>query len=337
MKNIVGVLTAAAAVAMSAAALIAGQGQGTAPAAPTGPTPPLWAYPVLPPGTKPIPPPPDDGSPKSVPGTSVKMTLSQIRDFSKVPDWHPDDHPAMPQVVAQSRPPDVRFGCGYCHLPNGKGRPENASLAGLPAAYIIQQMADYRNGLRRSSEPRMGPPSLMLTLAKAVNEDEIKTAAAYFSALKWTPWIKVIEAKDVPKTRIAGGMFIPLEEGGTEPLGQRILEMPEHLERTELRDSKSGFLAYVPVGSIKRGEALVTTGGKSKTVQCGVCHGADLKGMGPVPGIAGRSPSYTMRQLFDIKHGARNGLWADLMKPVVAKLTDAEMIDIVAYTASRTP
>jgi cytochrome c553 len=242
----------------------------------------------------------------------------------------------MPPVVAAARPPDVRFGCGYCHYPNGKGRPENAGIAGLPEAYIIQQMADYKAGKRRSSEPRMGPPSLMLALAKAVTEEEVKIAAAYFASLKWTPWIKVIEADSVPKSRIAGGMFVPLEGKETEPIGQRIIEMPEHLERTELRDSKSPFLAYVPVGSIKKGEALASGGG-GKTVQCSVCHGQDLKGMGPVPGLAGRSPSYTFRQLFDMKHGARNGLWADLMKPVVARLTEEDMLNLAAYTASRVP
>ncbi len=53
--------------------------------------------------------------------------------------------------------------------------------------------------------------------------------------------------------------------------------------------------------------------------------------------IEGRSPSYTVRQLFDIQLGNRIGLWADLMKPVVAKLTVDDMISIAAYTASREP
>src|SRR6185436_7325626 len=99
--------------------------------------------------------------------------------------------------------------------------------------------------------------------------------------------IKVVEASVVPKTRIAGGMFLKIEGGETEPIGDRIIEMPEDTERTEiLRDPRSGFVAYVPVGSLKKGEALVTTGG-GKTTACGVCHGADLKGLGPVPGYRG--------------------------------------------------
>ena len=114
----------------------------------------------------------------------------------------------------------------------------------------------------------------------------------------------------------------------------RIIEMPEDNAREALRDPRSGFVAYVPVGAIKKGEALVKTGG-GRTTACAVCHGADLKGLGPVPGLAGRSPSYSARQMFDMQTGARNGLWADLMKPVVAKLTEEDLINISAYTASR--
>src|SRR4029453_878874 len=108
--------------------------------------------------------------------------------------------------------------------------------------------------------------------------------------------------KTVPKTRIQGGMYLRLEGEETEPLGMRIIETPENVEHTEvLRDPRSGFIAYAPPGSIKKGEALVTNGGNGKTVACGTCHGPDLKGLGPVPGLAGRSPSYLVRQIYDTK------------------------------------
>src|SRR5262249_33675292 len=114
-------------------------------------------------------------------------------------------------------------------------------------------------------------------------------------------------------------------------------ETPENPERTEiLRDPRSGFIAYAPTGSVKKGEALVKNGG-ARTEACGTCHGADLKGLGPVPGIAGRSPSYLVRQMYDMQTGERHGEWADLMKPVVAKLTDEDLIDIAAYVASLLP
>jgi cytochrome c553 len=177
----------------------------------------------------------------------------------------------------------------------------------------------------------------MIAIAKAMTDEEIKASAEYFGSMKWTPWIKVEEATEVPKTRISGGLFIALEGSEKEPLGQRIIEVPENPERSEgLRDPHSGFLAYVPVGSIKKGEALVRTGG-GKTTQCTVCHGADLKGAGPIPGLAGRSPSYMARQMFDTQQGARNGSWSELMKPVVAKLTEEDLVNISAYLASLKP
>jgi cytochrome c553 len=78
----------------------------------------------------------------------------------------------------------------------------------------------------------------------------------------------------------------------------------------------------------------VTTGA-GRTTACGVCHGPDLKGMGPVPGLAGFSPSYLVRQMYDMQQGTRKGIWSQLMKPVVGKLTDEDLINIGAYLASR--
>lgn len=296
-------------------------------------TPPAWAYPVNPPDFRAAP---DDGSLKRVPGSDKSMTMTQVMDMFNIPDWHPDDHPAMPDVVVHGRKPAVR-GCAYCHLPNGLGRPENASVAGLPAAYIEQQISDFRDGVRKSSEPKMGPPGAMVAVAKAANDDEVKAAAAYFSSLRLTPWIRVVETKMVPKTRVAGSMLVPVEGAAMEPIGERIIEIPENLERTELRDSESGFIAYVPVGSVKKGEELVMTGGAGKTIQCTVCHGSELHGLGPVPPLAGRSPSYIFRQLYDLQHGVRKGTWSDLMKAPLAKLSQDDLISITAYLASRNP
>jgi cytochrome c553 len=298
--------------------------------------PPAWAYPVNAPGAAPAAAAADDGSPKRLPGTAVALTLAQTRDAFDVPDWRPSEHPPMPEVVSRGRKPGVRA-CGYCHLPNGFGRPENASLAGLPASYIAQQMADYKNGLRKSSEPRMGPPAAMLAVANAANEEEVRIAADYFASVPATRWVRVVETDTVPKTRVAGSMFVPVEEGGSEPIGHRIVEVPEDRGRTELRDAGSGFVAYVPTGSLKRGEQLVTTGGDGKTIRCGTCHGEDLKGLGPVPGLAGRSPSYAVRQLYDMQHGARRGPWSALMRAAVAKLTEDDLIAIAAFAASRVP
>ncbi len=298
-----------------------------------GPVPWAYAIPSAPPAA--ATPPAPDTSIKHLAGSSGEFTRAQISDRFGPADWYPGDHPAMPDVVAHGKKPEV-WACGLCHYPNGKGRQENAGVAGLPVSYFIQTMYDFRNGARKSAEPRKNNTNLMVQFAKNMTDEEIKAAAEYFGSMKWTPWIKVIETNTVPKTRNANGMFL-VEGDEKEPLGKRILETPENAEATEvLRDPHSGFFAYVPPGSIKRGEALVTRS-SAKTTQCGSCHGADLKGLGPVPGIAGRSPSYLMRQMYDMQQGARNGTWTQLMKPVVAKLSDEDMLDIVAYTASLKP
>jgi cytochrome c553 len=334
MRRILGVVMLATFVC--AAGLLRAANDGPPPwaygfAAAAGGTAPPAAAPAVPAAPAGQPP---DATPRRVPGSSRTFPLAEIRDAFGPADWFPDDHPLMPDVVAHGHRPDVRA-CSLCHYPNGKGRPENAGVAGLPPAYFIQTMNDFRSDARKSADSRKANTNLMITIAKGMTEAEVKTAAEYFGAMKWTRWIKVVEAGTVPKTRIAGGMFLTLEGGSTEPIGDRIIEVPEDTERTEtLRDPRSAFVAYVPPGSIKKGEALVTTGG-GRTTNCSVCHGADLNGLGPVPGIAGRSPSYTVRQLYDMQQGTRKGVWADLMKPVVANLSASDMLAIAAYTASR--
>lgn len=294
--------------------------------------PPSWAFVVNPPGTV---APPDDGVPRHVPDSRAAFTVTQLRDLFGVPDWHPDDHPPMPPLVAHGERPNV-YACGFCHLPNGLGRPENAGLAGLPAEYIVRQVADFRSGARRSSEPRSLPTNFMIKSAIHADVAAVREAADYFAALPPRKWIRVVETPSVPVTRVAGWMLVAASPEATEPIGQRIIEMPEDLERTELRDARSGFVAYAPPGSVARGDAIARRGG-ANGVACGVCHGSDLRGIGPVPGIAGRSPSYLVRQLYDFRAGVRNGTWAGLMRPVVAGLTDEEIVALAAYAASLEP
>lgn len=262
---------------------------------------------------------------------------AQIHDLFAAPDWHPEAHPAMPEVVAHGHQPDV-YACGYCHLPNGQGRPENASLAGLPASYIMRQVEDFRTGVRKSSEPRHLPTAAMISAETKATDQEVQAAANYFSRLERKPWIRVVETSTVPKTHVAGWMLVADTPAATEPIGQRIIETPENLERTELRDDTSGFVAYVPEGSLNRGKQLVKTGDNGRTVPCAKCHGPGLRGTGNVPRIAGRSPSYLVRQLFDMQSGARhNSAALPMRQQVVPKLTIDDMIAIAAYMASLRP
>jgi cytochrome c553 len=311
--------------------MLAAAGIGAALAAGDGA--PIWAYPV--PHIMHAPPKPDDIVQKKVPGSKARFTDAGVNDRFNVPDWFPGDHPRLPNVVAHGRKPHV-FACGYCHLPNGQGRPENASLAGQPAQYIIEQVTEMKEGRRRTSPPIMGSIKSMYSVADAVSPDDLKMAADYFSKLKYKRWIRVMETDVVPKFDISShNMLVKSSTGGTEPIGNRIIEMPENLELTELRDPHSGFVAYVPKGAIARGRKLVASGNGAPP--CVSCHGAYLKGDGNVPALAGRSPSEIVRQLYDIRHGTRTGQAVDPMKPEVVDMTDENRVDIAAYLASLKP
>jgi cytochrome c553 len=308
-------------VALGSAAWAAGEGV------------PIWAYPV--PQTMPAPAKPDDTIQKTVPGSKAHFTDAGVNDRFNVPDWFPKDHPPLPEVVAHGKPPKV-FACGYCHLPNGQGRPENAPLAGQPVRYIIEQVTEMKEGRRKTSQPTMGSIKSMYAVAGAVSPEDLKIAADYFSKLKYKKWIRVVESDTVPKFEISShNMLVKSAGGGTEPLGNRIVEIPENLDLVELRDPNSGFVAYVPKGAIARGKKLAQSG--NGAFPCASCHGANLKGDGNVPALAGRSPSGLVRQLYDIKQGTRGGPAVDLMKPEVANMTDQNRIDIAAYLASLKP
>jgi len=278
---------------------------------------------------------PDPDEVVTVPGSTLSLRRGDIRIENGPPDWHPEGRPPMPEIVARGR--EGVLPCGYCHLPNGMGKPENAGLAGQPEAYLIQQMEDYRNGLRRTGEPRMGPPNLMMGVGAAASAEDARIAAAYFASLPFRPHIRVVEVDSVPETRFAGSLHEVVEGGGMEPIGERVVELPDDLERMKLRDDAVGFTAYVPRGAVERGAELVRTGGEGRTVACAPCHGPDLRGVGPVPALAGRSPSYLARQLYDFRTGKRNGLWADLMDETVAELSHRDVVDLVAYLASLEP
>ena len=329
MRMRLGLMTTVMAVSTAAMA----QSQAPGPPSPASSASfPAWAYPWAP-DFKVAP---DDGVPRHVPDSTQSFTITQERDLFFVPDWHPEDHPQMPDIVAHGRRPDVRA-CGSCHRAEGTGGPENASLAGLPAAYIVQQIEDYKSGARKFAGPQRSPSVLMTAIAKATTTEEAQAAAAYFSSLKPKANIKVIEADTVPVSEIARVFYTVSKTGGTEPIGERILEMPVNAEQFEHRDTRSQFIAYVPKGSIAKGEALARTGGAGVTTPCATCHGPDLRGIAAVPGIAGRSPSYLVRQLYDFQQHARAGSMGALMAGVVEKLSHDDMISLAAYVASLKP
>jgi cytochrome c553 len=335
------VLASFAVMALFSAAAIAAPPQQAQPPA-QHPVP--WAYAVAVGPPPPPPAPPTDAQLTAVshlPGTDVSYTGKQLADSSTVLDWFPQDHPPMPTIVAHRRSPTANpwiGSCAWCHLTNGKGRPENAGIAGLPEGYILEQLADFKAGARKSADQGKRNTATMAGNAAGLTQEEAIAAAKYFSSIKMTPWIKVVETDTVPKNRNVGGFFwAPVEGNETEPLGNRLLEMPTSLEETELHSPRSSWIAYVPTGSLKRGEDLVVRGGSGKTVACAACHGEGLKGNGNFPPLAGRSPSYLARQLYDMQQYTRNGPGTQLMRPVVQNLTQDDILAITAYLASLEP
>jgi cytochrome c553 len=192
-------------------------------------------------------------------------------------------------------------------------------------------MADFRSGVRRDYARMNG-------IAKEVSDEEARQAAEWFASLPRRKFVRVVEAAMVPRTFVGQGRMRFVDpKGGMEPIGNRIITLPEDQELARLRDPRSGFVSYVPPGSVGRGKALVETGGSGKTVACNVCHGDGMKGLANVPRLAGVHPIYIARQLYLFKEGGRKGPDAPLMTKPVAQLTDADILDISAYLGSLSP
>jgi cytochrome c553 len=284
------------------------------------PREPSWAFQVQA-GSLPA----EDPTPKSVPGSTKQYTPAQIDDLRNPPDWFPDEHPVPPTRVVKGEA--NAMACGACHLMNGEGHPESGTLSGFTADYFVQQMTDFRRDTRGDFAKRMP------LIAKALTEQEIRDIAEYFAKLKPRQFTTVKEAATVPKTFVGQGRMRFVDpKGGTEPIGKRIITVPEDAERARRRDPHSGFIAYVPPGSIARGRTLA--GGGAKTIACTTCHGEGLNGLGNVPKIAGLHPIYVARQLIHFKDGSRNGADAPLMKKTTAQLTDDDIISLSAYVGS---
>jgi len=315
------------------ALLLAASGCGFAVA--QNPTPltipnglPAWAFNIP---DKVQPPTVAPTGPVHIPGSTKEYDAARTGSNATPPDWFPDEHGPAPRIVT-GEGGGIANACGSCHLMSGQGHPESADIAGLPVEYFVRQMAYFKSGARKD-DLRMGP------IPKAISDEDVRLAPDYFAAIKPIPFVKVIETATPPKTYIntAGRHHLLSPEGGTEPIGHRIIEVPEDAFRMANRDPHSGFIAYVPPRSVKAGEELVKTGGAGKTIQCAICHGDDLTGLGEVPRIAGMQPVYIARQLITMQNGASAGTATALMKKVVAKLSEDDVIAISAYLGTLPP
>jgi cytochrome c553 len=294
------------------------------------PREPKWAFPVQE-GTLPT-----EEGPKKLAGSDKTYTAAEIDNLMAPPDWLPNDHPPAPEIVTKGH--GGVLACGSCHLMSGIGHPESADLAGMPLSYLKQQMMDFKSGVRIDVARMNG-------IAKEMSDAEIDAATAWFASLKPRKNNRVVEVDMVPKTITAQGRMRFVDpKGGMEPIGDRIITVPEDVSQARLRDPNTKFVSYVPTGTLARGKVLVETGDNKKTVACGTCHGPGLNGQATIgktgiaaPRIAGQHPIYLARELYLFKDGSRNGMTSKLMTPAVMNLSDADILAITAYLATMDP
>jgi len=278
-----------------------------------------------------------------VPGSSRAYALVDLSDWGNVVDWFPHEHAPMPDVVQHGSVAlgEKKRACAFCHRISGGGRPENAPVAGLPVEYFLRQLEDFRSGRRHSTDPRKPNVPTMIEIARALSPNEARAAAEYYAMQSGAPRFRIIESDRAPPLELRGNLFVAVGRERTEPLTDRIAEVLDGEDDRFYDNPHVGYMAFVPIGSIERGRVLASassadpqTAVLTAAQACTACHGSDLHGLGPAPPLAGRSPSYLVRQLYDFKTGARDGSLAPLMRPVVRRLSTPQMTDIAAYIAS---
>ena len=267
---------------------------------------------------------------RRVPGSTKTYTLEQINDLSNPPDWRPTQHPPAPAIVSHGSGPNVPA-CAACHLYSGLGHPESANLAGQPAGYLAQQMADFKSGARLD-------PARMTAIGKAISDEDARIAAQWFASLKPNVWFRVVEAAKVPQSKVTvDHLRVKLPGTKTEVLGDRIVEMAEDTDRAISRDPRSGFVSYVPPGSIAKGKMLAEGGVEGRSIACTTCHGAHLEGNGELPGLLGYRRCTSARQLSGFRGSTRTGPVAEPMRAAAANLTNADILLLSAYLVSLNP
>lgn len=290
-----------------------------------------WAYPMAPTGGPRLDP--DEVFTVEGADPSLKFTRRQINNGFGPPDWFPKDHGPMPRIVSHGREPHVRA-CTLCHLSSGIGHAESAPIAGLPIKYFIRQIIAFKEGDRVN----IRAPN-MIELSHDMTAQEMRDAANYYARQRISQWkpVRVVETARAPANSIAPSGKRMFHKGGeTFAMTPDIIYEVAENEQVEMRNPRVGFAAYVPPGSIAKGR-IVALGNKGAFRSCASCHGATLRGREDVPRIAGRSPSYLVRQLADMKYGHRKGKALGEMKDVVPKMSDADILNVAAYVASRAP
>lgn len=82
-----------------------------------------------------------------------------------------------------------------------------------------------------------------------------------------------------------------------------------------------------------KAKAADIAAGKSKSVVCAACHGANGMSVNPMwPNLAGQQEMYLVKQIKDFRDGKRKD---PAMTPMASGLTDADIANLAAYYASQ--
>jgi cytochrome c553 len=289
------------------------------------PAAPDWAYLAL------QPPPSNRDERVTLPGSRLTVTRGEARSITRAVDWFPERHGPVPKPVVDGGRDGAA--CGTCHLLTGQGRPENAAIAGLPAAYIEAQVRAFVTGERAHARAWVGANS-MISTAQHVSAADVSVAADYFAHQPYRPHLRVAESATAPNFEVVGTALKRV--GGSAPIAGRIVELADDFEQHEIRSPDVFYTAYVPPGSVASGRRLAARGGPGG-LPCAGCHGAGLRGGEVGPPLAGRWPGYLARQLFAFRAGTRRSEAAAPMRAVAGELSNAQVVALSAYAASLRP
>ena len=270
------------------------------------------------------------------------LTAAQVDKLTPAEkDWFPQSHPIPPPVVLvpgkDQAPP-----CAECHTVNGQGMVGIPDIAGLPANYLLEQLAAFRSGARTSALPHYLETGVMIATAKAWSQTDLQAAVAYYASLPRRTPTRVVETEAAPSMRLErwGWTYRDPAGGATHPLDGSVAEAPESVTRLFLGDLSTRQLVYVSHATLTLGRAVIRSGGGGGGgggQPCTACHGANLRGNSIAPPLAGRDPGYLARQLWDIRSGARSGANVKLMQGPARGLTARDITAVAGYLASLAP
>ena len=250
-------------------------------------------------------------------------------------DWYPDDHPPMPEIVARGRESDklravrplpLSERTGQARERSGRRparRVHPAAAGGVQERHAAERRPEegqhQRNDSDRPAPDRRRDEGGRPSISRPSSGGHGSRSSRPRPCRRRSPGMN--------------GLFLPQPGNETEPLGKRILEVPENPDvhragaRPAIGHARLRARRQHQARRGDRHDGRREDGGSARSATAPICRAS-----APFHRIADRQTSYIARQLYDYQAGTRE---SPLMKPVVAKLTEDDMIAIAAYLGSK--